>query len=152
MTPSRGHSFDPRRTVHLSVASFERGVMIQFCGVVRLWHHFRFGFLRTGNRWRNAVINYVYTYEIFVFSTVTPSRGHSFDPRQAVHLSVALFERGESRETIQFCGVVRLWYHFRFGFSRDRKQVTECSYKLRIYIRNLRFFYRDPKSWSQFRP
>ena len=71
-------------------------------------------FLGTGNRWRNAVLNYVYTYEIFVFSTVTPSRGHSLDPRQAVHLSIALFERGEM---IQFCGVVRLWYHFRFGFS-----------------------------------
>ena len=39
------------------------------------------------------------------FSTVTPSRGHSFDPRQAVHLSVALFERGEM---IQFCGLVSL--------------------------------------------
>ena len=36
-------------------------------------------------------------------STVTPSRSHSFDPRQAVHLIVVLLERGEM---IQFCGVV----------------------------------------------
>ena len=34
---------------------------------------------------------------------MTPSRSHSFDPRQAVHLNVAFLERGEM---IQFCGVV----------------------------------------------
>ena len=117
MTPSRGQSFDPRQAVHLSVALLERGEMIQFCGSESLIPLPVWFFWGTEDRWRNAVINFVYTYEIFVFPTMTPSRGQSFDPRQAVHLNVALLERGEM---IQFCGVVRVWYHFRFGFSRGQ--------------------------------
>ena len=32
----RWHGFHPRQAVHLAVVSFERGVMIQFCGIVRV--------------------------------------------------------------------------------------------------------------------
>ena len=35
--------------MHLAVSSFQRGVMIQFCGVVRVRYHFRFGFVRGQN-------------------------------------------------------------------------------------------------------
>ena len=35
--------------MHLAVSSFQRGVMIQFCGLVRVRYHFRFGFVRGQN-------------------------------------------------------------------------------------------------------
>ena len=59
---------------------------------------------------------------------MTPVGCHGFDPRQAVHLNVALFERGEM---IQFCGLVRVCYHFRFFFG----DVTH----IRLHIRTGRY-------------
>ena len=46
-------------------------------------------------------------------STMIPVHGRSLDPRQAVHLNVALFKRGEM---IQFCGEVRVLIPFPVWF------------------------------------
>ena len=43
------HGIYPREAVHLALGFLERGVMIQFCGAVRVRYHFRFVFLWVQN-------------------------------------------------------------------------------------------------------
>ena len=70
---------------------------------------------------------------------MTPVRGRSLDPRQAVHLNVAVFERGEM---IQFCGVVRVRYNFRFFGG-----VTN----IRLHIRTGRYVLQRSCNQSEYR-
>ena len=117
--------------MHLALSFLERGVMIQFCGAVRVRYHFRFGFLRVQNigdgindelrvhSGKTSVVN----------SSVSDVRCHGIYPRQAVHLALSFSERGVM---IQFCGAVRVRYHFRFGFLRVQNIGDGINDELRI--------------------
>ena len=104
--------------------------MIQFCGAVRVRYHFRFGFLRVQN------IGDGIDDELRVHSGETslipacPTFGVTeSNPRRAVHLALSFLERGVM---IQFCGAVRVRYHFRFGFLRVQNIGDGINDELRI--------------------
>ena len=46
---------------------------------------------------------------------------------------------------IQFCGVVRVGYHFRFGFVRGQNIRDGISNELRIYNGETSFFPAGPR-------
>ena len=55
---------------------------------------------------------------------------HGIYPRQAVHLTLGFLEKGV---IIQFCGAVRVRYHFRFGFARVQNIGYGINDELRVY-------------------
>ena len=56
---------------------------------------------------------------------------------------------------IQFCGIVRVWYHFRFGFARVQNIGDGINDELRIYTVKTTWILACPRfgaidSWQTF--
>ena len=91
MSDVRCHGIHPRPAVYLALSFLERGVMIQFCGAVRVRCHFRFGFFRVQNidDGINDELRVHSGKTLVVNSSMSDVRYHGIYPGQTVHLALS---------------------------------------------------------------